>query len=183
MAFAVTLVNFLQMIDALSLMAYLPTKLTSGLEYFLAGINNISDPIDISPQLIVKSEVQESYTSYRGKIELDQKPVMILQSQPISSLVFVALEMTALVFRLILNRRYPDQKLKNALEQKRPWYTLESLHRILQNQKYMFIESRLVDIAFNATLNMTCFYQAPKITLTSIFSLAIAVAMFSRLVF
>ena len=183
MAFAVTLVNFLQMIDALSLVLYLPTKLTRGLDQFLAGISKIGDPIDISPQLLLKSEVRESYTRYRGKIEADLKPVLILQSQPVSSLFYVALEAAVWLLYFILSKRYPSLKLNQVLKEKKPWYKLESLYSILENQRYMLIESRLVDIAFNATLNMACFYQSPKFTVTALLNLAISTAMFSRLVF
>jgi hypothetical protein len=68
------------MIDTLSLMAYLPTKLTKGLQNFLAGVSKISDPIDIPPDLILKRDITHMYNGYRGKIEFDKKPVLILES-------------------------------------------------------------------------------------------------------
>jgi hypothetical protein len=73
--------------------------------------------------------------------------------------------------------------LNNVLKEKRPWYRLESLYTILESQRYMFIESRLVDIAFNCTLNLTCYYIEPEYSFSSLISLAISLAMFSRLIF
>lgn len=49
LAFGATLIKFLQMIDVLSLMLYIPIHLTIYLHDFLSGIAEISDPVHISP--------------------------------------------------------------------------------------------------------------------------------------
>lgn len=164
-------------------MTYLPTKLTKGLEGFLAGISQISDPIHISPQLLIKTDVPRTYSGFRGKIESDQRPVLILQSMPISSLVFFALEVLVYILRKVITSRQPNLKLVDILKEKKPWYKLESLYKIAENQRYMFIESRLIDIAFNATLNLTYFWQTSNFSVSSILSFLVAVLMFLRLVY
>jgi hypothetical protein len=57
-----------QIIEILSKLIYLPIIFSGSLQTLLYSIAELSDPINISPNLIFEGSLESSHSSYKGKI-------------------------------------------------------------------------------------------------------------------
>jgi hypothetical protein len=158
----VAFVKLFQIIEILSKLIYLPVTFSGTLRDILHTIAKLGDPIYISPNLIMKGSLAESHSNYKGKIFEFEEYGNILQSQPITTPVFIFLEILLQLLALIkAKKKYRDY---------------------VKNMQVLMIELSITDMSFYAMLNLSTFTGFSEITLPKLVSYAMAICILSRIV-
>jgi hypothetical protein len=133
-----------QIIEVLSKLLYMPVKFSGKIEGMLNNIAELSDPIDIPPELIMKGSLEDSHTNYKGKIFKFEEYGNILQSMPISTIFFILLEILSLSLRCCYKKEPSSTKTKKALN-------------IVTSVQLFFLEAQVIDFWFTCLLNITIY--------------------------
>lgn len=97
-------IKMFQIIEILGKLIYIPVYFSGELNDILEGVNKLADPIEIPPDLIMKGNLKESHTTFRGKIYENGEYGRILQAMPVSVLIFILLEITILILKILTIR-------------------------------------------------------------------------------
>ena len=146
-----------QIIEIVSKMIYIPVRFSGLIKEVLEAIVDLSDPIDIPSDLIMDGKLEDSHSSYKGKIFDYGEFGNVLQSMPISSTLFMAIELTLVSISLIsVNLNDTFKKAK--------W---NKIGLIFSNLQLSFIESSIIDLQFYSMLNIIIY---PKLTTKNIWN-------------
>jgi hypothetical protein len=66
--FGISFIKMFQVIEIFSKLIYLPVRFSGPLQKVLNSICGLSDPLQISPTLLIDGELDVSYNKYKGKI-------------------------------------------------------------------------------------------------------------------
>lgn len=107
-------IKMFQIIEIMGKLIYIPVYFRGQLNDILEGINQLGDPVDIPSNTLMKGSLLESHHSFRGKIYLNEEFGNILQSMPISTIVFLLLETVIFVLNIIQRPKEGIKKNKVA---------------------------------------------------------------------
>lgn len=155
-------IKLFQVIEVLGKLMYIPVHFSGELNDILEGVNDLADPIEIPPELLMKGSLIKSHTSFRGKILENEEYGYILQSMPVSVLIFILFEIAITILQIQSakksNQLQPKvYELETVFEEppKLKWYSREKLLVSLMNSRLSFIESILGDIFFYTSINLS----------------------------
>ena len=85
------------MIEILSKLIYLPVIFSGKVDTVLQAIAELGDPIEISPNILIDPKQEDGYMNYKGKIFQFGEYANILQSMPISTTLYMLIELILLL--------------------------------------------------------------------------------------
>lgn len=151
----------------MSKLIYIPVYFRGQLNDILEGINQLGDPINVPSDTLMRGDLIESHHSFRGKIYVNEEFGNILQAIPLSTIVFILLEIVIFILSFIKRpkegKKSPRNKVVSfeSLKENEPpkvkWYDPIKLLQSFINLRLSFIESAIIDIFFSMTLNISNF--------------------------
>lgn len=135
-----------QVVELLAKLIYLPIKFSGKINSILMAISELGDPIEISPQLIMKGSLEDSHTNYKGKIFAGEEYGNVLQSMPISTSFFILTEILMIFLSLIGPNS--SQKRKNGCNK---------AIRFINTVQMFILEANVIEIWFYCLLNLVIF--------------------------